>query len=161
LTESAVQDCLDRITYFERTDRRSEVRQLHRVLVNVFAPSGNSFATPLDVRLHRRLGDIYLFSKQSQEAKKQYELALRLSPRDIFLLHKLALALLESGDEPGAEAALARLLAIDPTATKWSTEIAGVKGRLFWQKYQRERVVSDLQTARDAYAEGLDSNADS
>jgi hypothetical protein len=92
LTESTVQDWLDRITYFERTNRRSEVRQLHRAMVNVFAPGDNAFATPLDVRLHRRLGDIYLFSKQSQEAVKQYELALRLSPRDIFLLHKFALA---------------------------------------------------------------------
>jgi hypothetical protein len=101
---------LDRITYFEQTDRRSEVRQLHRALLSVFAPGDNSAATPLDVRLHRRLGDIYLFSKQSREAVNQYELALKLSPRDIFLLHKLTLARLEAGDEPGAEQTLERLV---------------------------------------------------
>jgi tetratricopeptide (TPR) repeat protein len=161
LTESAVHDWLDRITYFEQTNRRSEVGQLHQAMLNVFAPGDNARETPLDVRLHRRLGDIYLFSKQSQEAGKQYTLALRLYPRDIFLLHKSGLAALEAGDEPGAEKMLDRLIEIDPTAIRWSTEIAGLKGRLFWQKYQRGGAKSDLRTARDAYAEGLDSNPDS
>jgi tetratricopeptide (TPR) repeat protein len=161
LTESAVQDWLDRITYFEQTDRRSEVGQLNRAMVNVFAPGDNASETPLDVRLHRRLGEIYLFSKQSQAAVKQYELALRLSPRDIFLLHKKGLALLEAGDEPGAEQMLDRLLKIDPSATRWSTEIAGMKGRLYWQKYRRTGADFDLRASRDAYAEGLDSNLDS
>src|SRR5262249_22777591 len=32
LTESAVQDWLDRITYFEKTGRRSEISQLHHAL---------------------------------------------------------------------------------------------------------------------------------
>jgi tetratricopeptide (TPR) repeat protein len=36
-----------------------------------------------------------------------------------------------------------------------------VKDRLFWQKYKRENAVSDLRTARDAYAEGLNFNIDS
>jgi len=161
LTESAVHEWLDRITYFERTDRRSEVGHLHKAMVNVFAPGDNAFETPLDVRLHRRLGDIYLFSKQPQAAAKQYELALRLSPRDIFILHKKGVALLETGDEPGAQQVLDALLKIDPNATKWSTEIAGMKGRLLWQKYQRGRAESDLRGARDAYAEGLDCNLDS
>jgi tetratricopeptide (TPR) repeat protein len=161
LTESAVQDWLDRITYFERTDRRSEVGQLHRAMVNVFAPGDNAFETPLDVRLHRRLGDIYLFAKRSQDAVKQYDLALRLSPRDIFLLHKKGHALLEAGDELGAQQSLECLVEIDPSATRWSTEIAGMKGRLFWQKYRRGGAESDLRAARDAYAEGLDFNIDS
>ncbi len=161
LTESAVQEWLDRIEYFERTDRRSEVGQLHQVMVNVFAPGDNASETPLDVRLHRRLGDIYLFSKQSQAAVQQYELALRLFPRDIFLLHKKGLALLETGDEVGAQQMLDRLLEIDADATRWSTEVAGMKGRLFWQKYQRGNIESDLRRSRDAYAEGLEYNADS
>jgi len=161
LTESAVHDWLDRIAYFEQTDRRSEIGQLHRAMVSVFAPGDNAFKTPLDVRLHRRLGDIYLFGKRSEDAVKQYDLALQLSPRDIFLLHKKGLALLETGDEPGAQKTLERLLEIDPNATRWSTEIAGMKGRLFWQKYQTTGSKSDLRAARDAYADGLDFNADS
>jgi tetratricopeptide (TPR) repeat protein len=161
LTESAIHDWLDRIAYFERTDRRSEIRQLHRAMVNVFAPGDNCFETPLDVRLHRRLGDIYLFSKQADEAEKQYELALRLSPRDIFLLHKQALAFLERGNERSAEKLLGRIREIDSAADQWSTEIAGMKGRLFWQKYQGGRAESDLRTARDAYADGLRFNAES
>lgn len=130
-------------------------------MVNVFAPGANAFETPLDVRLHRRLGDIYLFSKQAAKAVEQYELALRLSPRDIFLLHKNGLALLENGDEPGAERMLDRLLKIDPDAVRWSTEIAGMKGRLFWQKYLRTEARSDLEAARDAYADALNLNSDS
>jgi predicted Zn-dependent protease len=98
LTESAVQDWLDRIEYFERTNRRSEIRQLHLAMVNVFAPGDNAFNTPLDVRLHRRLGDVYLFSKQADDAVKQYQLAMSLSPRDVLLVHKVGLALLEAGN---------------------------------------------------------------
>jgi tetratricopeptide (TPR) repeat protein len=130
-------------------------------MLNVFAPGDNASKTPLDLRLHRRLGDIYLFSKRSQAAAKQCELALRLSPRDIFLMHKKGVALLEAGDEPDARQMLDGLLKIDPNATRWSTEIAGMKGRLFWQKYQRGRAESDLRAARDAYSEGLDFNLDS
>lgn len=130
-------------------------------MVNIFAPGDNAYETPLDVRLHRRLGDIYLFSKQSQAALKQYDLALRLSPRDIFLLHKKGLAFLEVGNESGAQDMLDRLSRIYPEAAKWSTEIAGMKGRLFWHKYQRNGAISDLRAARDAYAEGLESNRDS
>jgi tetratricopeptide (TPR) repeat protein len=161
LTESCVHDWLDRIAYFERTDRRSEIGQLHRAMVSVFAPGENALDTPLDLRLHRRLGDIYLFTKRPQEAAKQYELALRLAPRDIFILHKRGLALLEAGDEPGAKQMLDYLLTIDPHAGTWSTEIAGLKGRLFWQRYQRGGTEADLRAARDAYAEGLELNADS
>ena len=64
MTEAAVNEWLDRLDYFARTDRRSaEIGQLHRALVYVFAPGDNAFNTPLDVRLHRRLGDIYLFGE--------------------------------------------------------------------------------------------------
>jgi tetratricopeptide (TPR) repeat protein len=161
LTESAVQEWLDRIAYFERTNRRSEVAQLHRALVNVFARGDNALDTPLDVRIHRRLGDIYLFSKQPNAAAKQFGLALRLSPRDIFLMHKAALAHLEDGDEPGAQTMLEAIVAIDPTAPQWSTEIAGMKGRLYWQKYLRSQNRADLEAARDAYADGFDYNKDS
>ena len=161
LTESAIHEWLDRISYFERSDRRSEIHQLHRAMVNVFAPGDNAFKTPLDVRLHRRLGDIYLFAKRPVEASEQYELALRLYPRDIFLMHKLGLALLEAGEEASAEKILNSLLEIDADAIKWSTEVAGLKGRLFWHRYQRTEAESDLLAARDAYAEGLKHNEDS
>lgn len=161
LTESCVQDWLDRITYFERTHRRSEIAQIHSALVNVFARGDNAFDTPLDVRLHRRLGDIYLFSKNAAEADRQYALALQLSPRDIFLLHKRGLALLERGDEPGAEAMLAQLVEVDPRAVRWSTEVAGMKGRLHWQRHLRSNDRRDLLAARDAYAEGLAGNPNS
>ena len=159
LTESSIDDWLDRITYFERTDRRSEIRQLHKALLNVFANGSEDM--PLDVRLHRRLGDIYLFSKHSKEAAHQYDLALRLSPRDIFLWHKKGLALLEAGDEMGAEAMLGKLLAIDPSAIRMSTEVAGLQGRLLWQKYRRTLDRADLRAARDAYGAGLEHNPNS
>lgn len=159
LTESSIDDWLDRIAYFEDTDRRSEIGQLHKALLNVFA--GGNDDTPLDVRLHRRLGDIYLFSKHSKEAAHQYDLALRLSPRDIFLWHKKGLALLEAGDEVGAEEMLGKLLAIDPSAIRMSTEVAGLQGRLLWQKYRRTHDRADLRAARDAYGAGLAHNPNS
>ena len=162
LTESAIQDWVDRIAYFERTGRRSEVRQLHRAMVNVFNPGAADFdKTPLDVRLHRRLGDIYLFSKQSEAARQQFEVALRLSPRDIFLMHKKGLACLELGDEPGAEEMLKCIEKIDKKAATESTEIAGLKGRLYWQKYEHSGTREDLVAARDAYVEAFNYNNNS
>ena len=161
VTDSAVQEWIDRICYFEETDRRSEVRQLHRAMVNVFTRGDNAFDTPLDIRLHRRLGDIYLSSKQSDAAVKQFELALRLSPRDIFLMHKKGLAHLDAGDEQAAQQMLDQIVKIDPEAPSSSTEIAGMKGRLYWQKYQRTNDQSDLKGARDAYDAGLAGNSDS
>ncbi len=161
LTDSDVQEWLHRIAYFEQTDRRSEAAQLHRAMVSVFAPGDNGFKTPLDVRIHRRLGDIYLFSKRPNDAVRQFELALKLSPRDIFLMHKNGLALLEAGNEPGAEEMLNRIGKVDPTAVKWSTEIAGLKGRLYWQKFQHSLDREDLRAARDAYSDGLAANPDS
>jgi len=161
LTESAINDWLDRITYFERTNRRSEIGHLHRAMVKVFAPGDNAFDTPLDVRLHRRLGDIYLFSKQPREATRQFDLALRLSPRDVVLMHKKGLALLETGSEPGAHEMLTRLFEIDPEAATSSTEIAGLKGRLHWQAYLRTGSVSELRTARDTYGAAWAHNPDS
>jgi tetratricopeptide (TPR) repeat protein len=162
LTESAIQDWLDRIEYFERTGRRSEVRQLHRAMVNVFDPgAADCDSTPLDVRLHRRLGDIYFFSKQWKEALSQYEIALRLSPRDVFLMHKKGLASLVTGDEPGAEEMLECIAKVDKEAIQRSTEIAGLKGRLYWERYLRSDARSDLEAARDAYAESFKFNSNS
>ena len=161
LTESAVQDWLDRMSYFERTNRRSEIAHVHRAMIQVFTPGDNAYKTPLDARLHRRLGDIYLFAKQGAQAADQYRLALNLFPRDIFLQHKCALALLHVGDVHGASELLDAILAADPQAARSSTEIAGLKGRLYWQKFQMSRQRTDLATARDAYAEGLVSNPDS
>jgi tetratricopeptide (TPR) repeat protein len=131
---------------------------VHRALVNVFARGDNAFDTPLNVQLHRRLGDIYLFAKRPVEAEKQYTLALQLSPRDIFLLHKCGLALLERGDEPGAQVMLDRVLEVDVQAGRWSTEVAGMRGRLAWQRYQRTGLKADLAAARDAYGDGLAGN---
>jgi len=161
LTTSAINDWHDRITYFERTNRRSEIAHLHRAMVTVFAPGDNGSDTPLDVRLHRTLGDIYLFSKRPKEAAQQYELALRLSPRDTFLLHKKALALLDQGNEAGARELLDRILELDPDAATSSTEIGGLKGRLLRQTYDRTHAVSDLRMARDAFAAALERNPDS
>ena len=113
------------------------------------------------MRWHRNLGDAYLYSKQSEDALRQYDLALRLAPRDIFLLHKKGLALLECGNDMGAAKVLEQVLDIDPNSGTWSTEIAGLKGRLFWQKYQRDGALSDLEVALDAYVQGLNSNLNS
>jgi tetratricopeptide (TPR) repeat protein len=92
------------------------------------------------------------------KAVKQYELALRLSPRDIFLMHKQGLAMLDQGNEAGALAMLEQLLSVDAEAVRWSTAVAGLKGRPMWQRYQRNSDRKDLATARDAYAAGLEAN---
>ena len=44
---------------------------------------------------------------------------------------------------------------MDPEATRWSTEVAGLRGRLMWQRHQRTGDRVDLMASRDAYAAGL------
>ena len=116
---------------------------------------------PLDVRLHRRLGELYLDSGRGAEAAVQFNLALRLFPRDVFLLHKLTLAQLPDGNRGQALSTLESIETIDATAARENPEIAGLKGRLYREEWQRSTDRDHLRTARDAYQAALEHSPDS
>jgi tetratricopeptide (TPR) repeat protein len=97
----------------------------------------------------------------ARDAAVQFELSLRLFPRDIFLLHKLALAQLQDGDRGQSLATLNNIEAIDPSAAGENPEIAGLKGRLYRERWQVTSDETDLRTARDAYQAALEHLTDS
>jgi hypothetical protein len=95
------------------------------------------------------------------EAIKQFELGLRLAPKDLFLLHKLALAHLETVGVTGALEVLTSIEKLDADAANLSPEIAGLKGRSYRERWQSTRDVEDLRTARDAYSKPMEFSPDS
>jgi tetratricopeptide (TPR) repeat protein len=162
LDEGGVQEWCDRLDALRRAGRHAEVVHVHRaLLLAVGRETGDAERVPLDVRLHRRLGELYLDAKRGRDAAVQFELALRLFPRDIFLLHKLALAQLQAGDRGRSLATLKGIETIDPTAARENPEIAGLKGRLYRERWQAMSDEADLRTARDAYQAALDHSTDS
>jgi tetratricopeptide (TPR) repeat protein len=160
LTEDAVQEWCERLDELRAARRSREVGHLHRALLLAFTPAGPE-PPPLDLRLHRRLGEMYLEVGQGAEAIKQFELALRLAPKDLFLLHKLALAHLEAVDVNGALEVLTSIEKLDADAANWSPEIAGLKGRSYRERWQSTGDVQDLRTARDAYSKAMEFSPDS
>jgi tetratricopeptide (TPR) repeat protein len=162
LDEGGVQEWCDRLDALRRAGRHAEVMHVHRaLLLAVGREAGDERSVPLDVRLHRRLGELYLDAKRGRDAAVQFELSLRLFPRDIFLLHKLALAQLQDGDRGQSLATLNNIEAIDPSAAGENPEIAGLKGRLYRERWQVTSDETDLRTARDAYQAALEHLTDS
>ncbi|GAA0947124.1 toll/interleukin-1 receptor domain-containing protein [Virgisporangium aurantiacum] len=162
LTEDGVQEWCERIDMLRRAGRSAEVAHIHRALLLAFAPPGeDSSQVPLDLRLHRRLGELYLDARRGQEAVAQFELALRLFGKDVFVLHKLALAHLEAGNGGEAIRTLDRIATLDPAAVTENPEVAGLKGRLHRQRWEQDRNTADLRAARDAYRAAMETAAES
>jgi tetratricopeptide (TPR) repeat protein len=162
LDEGGIQEWCDRLDILRRRGMHSEVAHVHRaLLLAVGREADDADRVPLDVRLHRRLGEVYLESGRGAEAVDQFTLALRLFPRDVFLLHKLALAHLECRNRGQAIATLERIDAIDSAASRANPEVAGLKGRLHREEWQQSGDRDHLRTARDAYQAALDQAPDS
>src|SRR5437870_1197183 len=85
LTEGGVQEWCERLDALRAAGRYSEVGHIHRALLLAFAPAGNDAGlVPLDLRLHRRLGELYLDARKGREAVVQFNLALKLFAKDVF-----------------------------------------------------------------------------
>lgn len=162
LTEDGVQEWCERLDALRLTGRSAEVEHIHRALLLAFAPSGDkAHDVPLALRLHRRLGELYLDAKRGREAVTQFRLALRLFDKDLFVLHKLALAHLEAGDRDQALQTLERIEQLDEQAVTENPEVAGLKGRLHRERWERTGDTVDLRAARDAYRIAMEARPDS
>lgn len=162
LNEGSVQEWCERLDALRRAGRRTEVGHVHRALLLSVGPAADDAdQVPLDVRLHRRLGELYLDAGRGREAAVQFDLALRLFSRDVFLLHKLALAQLQARDRGSALGTLKRIEEVDQTAVFENPEVAGLKGRLYREEWQATSNESDLRTARDAYQVALTHSPES
>ena len=154
LTEAVVQEWLDRIAGLTSQARFAEVAHVHWALrLAKGQPGGDE---QLDVRIHRRLGEAYLNAKHPVEAIAQFRLALKSSPRDIFLLHQLALAEAEN-DNLGEAMRIVdeEIRPLDRELETKNPEIAGLIGRLHRTRWEIKNDREDLRKARNSYAAAL------
>ena len=74
------------------------------------------YVDPLQPDAHRDLGDLYLETGQPAEAVREFKIFLSLDPVDEATAHyKIAMALLESGDDQGARRHILLSLEIAPS----------------------------------------------
>lgn len=152
LTEAAVTEWCARLDGLRQANRLGEVAHVHRWIRIAFGRTEESEA--LDLRIHRRLGDMYLGVKEYEKAVEQFGLARRLAPRDIYVLRALGEALVKKGDIDAAEEILRRIEALDEKAFVWNAECAGLKGSWYRKRGQ-------FRDARDMYQQALERSPSS
>jgi tetratricopeptide (TPR) repeat protein len=140
-TEGIVQEWCVRLDELKSQNRMSEVRTVHDWLNIAFGRDGED--RPLDVRIHRRMGELYLNARRYEDAAAQFELARQLSPRDILILRELGRAYLGKGSPEKAGEVIGHIENLDPDAFERNVECAALKGR--WLRG------SDPSGAREVY----------
>lgn len=89
VTEANVDEWLIRLKEYEMKRRYSEAAVLEGWLDIAFGRDKEDKMRPLDLRVHRLLGELYAKGRMPAEAARQFELARQLAPRDIFILRML------------------------------------------------------------------------
>jgi tetratricopeptide (TPR) repeat protein len=135
-------------------NRASEVRHLHDWMDIAFGRSGEKRPRPLDLRIHTRLGEIYMKARDYDRAIEQLEQARDLAPRDIFVLRSLGRAYLEKGERDAVQAVLDRIGELDKDAFRHNTECAALAGRFY-------RTGGDAHKAAEVYRGALGVNPES
>jgi tetratricopeptide (TPR) repeat protein len=153
-TEATVQEWILRFDRLEKEYRMSEVKYLHNWMNIAFGRGDGDEDIPLDLRLHRRLGELYLCQKEYQKAAQQFSLARQLSPRDIFILRQLGQAYLGQNDRDMTEKILQRIEELDPQAFRDNVECAAFKGRYY-------RMQQDFEGALQVYEAAIQQHPDS
>jgi tetratricopeptide (TPR) repeat protein len=151
LTEGAVQEWVLRLSALHAEARWADAEALENAMVIAFCPVDLKVPALLDVRLHRMLGETYLKAKQGAKAARQFEQALKLMPRDVYLLHKLGLARLEAGQVDAAMEVLDAIDRLSPRMTERDPEIGGLAGRLWRARWEQTGDSTALRRARDYY----------
>lgn len=134
VTEAAIQEWVDRLDDLKRQGRFAETRVYESWINVAFGRSGGKNEPPLDLRIHRRLAALFDAAGEagSVDAERQYELARRAAPRDIFTLRGLGKTKLDRGDLDGCKAVIAEIESLDGAAFVSNPENAALKAR--WQK---------------------------
>jgi tetratricopeptide (TPR) repeat protein len=166
VTEANVQDWLERLEELVRSDRLSELKGFQRWMTLAFGRDDEAAGIPIDVRLHRRLGELYLAQRDFAPAAEQLYLAWRAAPRDVYVLRPLVEAnmkrlLAEQIDGAAVkvrediESLLLAIKDLDPEAFVSSPDAAALYG-----KYLR-RVAKKPESAADVYATALRASPNS
>jgi tetratricopeptide (TPR) repeat protein len=164
VTEANVQDWRARLEALVDGNRLAELPDFERWMMLAFGRDADGATIPIDVRLHRRLGELYLGQRDFARACAQLTLARRAAPRDIFVLRPLGESrmkqLLSQPDADAAartevESVLAAIEDLDQRAFVSSPDAAALFG-----KYVR-RVLREPERAAGIYARALEANPDS
>ncbi|MBV8094648.1 MAG: hypothetical protein JO110_15760 [Acetobacteraceae bacterium] len=154
VTEAAIQEWLVRLDDLWSRSRFSEASVMETWLDVAFGREVDDKQRPLDVRIHRRLGDLYAAGGQAENAGRQFELGRRPTPRDIFLLRKLGKAYLDQNNSARAGEIIAEIEGFDKEAFRRNSENAALKARWCEQR-------DDLVGARDVLATAYTYNPSS
>lgn len=150
---NVVEEWRHRLDQIANSNRPSEAEQLNRWMDITFGlEEGEPQA--IDLRIHARLGEIYLQARKAKKAISQFRLARRLAPRDIYVLRMLGKAYLDDDDPDEAEKIITRIKELDPEAVKKNAECAALEGRWY-----RERKL--WEQAGNTYEAALPFNPDS
>ncbi|NHC16329.1 TIR domain-containing protein [Motilibacter deserti] len=127
-TEAVVGEWCVRLDALASERRASEVRHLHDWLLIAFGQDRDK-QTPIDIRIHRRLGELYLRTRQDEQAEEQFALAQRLVPRDLFVLRSFGTAALNQRRFSVVDGVLQEIGKLDADAFEQNVECAALKGR--------------------------------
>jgi tetratricopeptide (TPR) repeat protein len=151
LTEGAVQEWVSRLVSLRDEKRWADAEALENAMAIAFCPADLKAPALLDVRLHRLLGEIYLKGNRGAKAALQFAQAIKLMPRDVYLLHKLGLAHLEGGQVDDAVKVLERIETLSPKLAERDPEIGGLAGRVWRARWEQTGDRAALRRARDHY----------
>jgi tetratricopeptide (TPR) repeat protein len=149
VTEAAVQEWLERIAALEQEGRFSETDELHDWLNVAFGRGEGAEQRPFDLRIHRRLGELYSRAGRPERAAAEFALARQLAPRDLFILRKLGKACLDQKRMDDAREVLDAMSSLDSRAFVRNAENAALQAR--WFKDQGNPAEA-ARVLKDAYA---------
>jgi tetratricopeptide (TPR) repeat protein len=138
VTEASIQEWVERLDALVGGQRSSEAEVLENWMDVAFGRDAGDRQRPLDLRVHRRLGDLYSRAGRPADAARQFALARQLAPRDIFLLRRLGKALLDSTDVKNAGRVIEDIRELDKTAFERNSENAALKAR--WHEENNDRL---------------------
>ncbi|MGY2082274.1 TIR domain-containing protein [Blastococcus sp. SYSU DS0539] len=153
-TEAAIQEWCARLDHLAAKSRFSEVDHLRDWLDIAFGRDENDRGRPLDSRIHRRLGELYLACGKYKQAAEQLRLTWDLAPRDVYVLRTLGEAALKDTDLEATGSYIEEIERLDRQAFQRNADCAALKGKLL-------RLKADLPGAREVYAAALKQNQDS
>jgi tetratricopeptide (TPR) repeat protein len=146
-TDVAIQEWLERLEALVAQNRRSEVEHLQDWMEIAFGRTGDERSRPIDLRLHSRLAEAYLKSRDYERAVQQLELGRQIAPRDIFILRTLGRALLDKQEPEAAEKVIAYIAELDASSFERNAECAALLARLHRVRKRSEQAIVVLERA--------------
>lgn len=151
INNTVLQEWRNRIRKMQAENRPTEVYQLERWMEITFGYDVDGNPEPVDFEIHTLLGEIYLGNKDFKASAKQFELARRLSSRDIFVLRQLGRLYLEIENLQEVELLVDRIEELDERAFVESIECAALKGKLLLTQ-------NKIDSAVECYVNALSEN---